>query len=191
MLMLHTQAHLYSPFRVSKIGSTFKVCLLLGSIALGSAWADLRYKYDQFDDDTTVSTKSVVGGWGHPISGFEASYHYTGKIPSKPRMVGLFFDTSNPNWVYLYGHDLTIIADGERYKAFTTNRIGKVSGRYVYETVLCYMNADDILKIIKSNNPIMAKLGATQFVFTTQMKAALVELGNSIQAIPVIETAAP
>ncbi len=38
--MIHAQPNLYSPFRLSEIGSTFKVCLLLGLIAFSSAWAD-------------------------------------------------------------------------------------------------------------------------------------------------------
>lgn len=146
----------------------------------------IKTDYDKFSDSTDVQMMhtEVYHARGRKIS-MNALYSYSGRTPSKPRVVTLAFNSTSPEWQFLRERNLTILAGGRKAGPGRMELINtriEDSGR-VTETVSMDIPVNDFLFAVNSGavEIQLSGFGVAEFSLSYEQLEALRDFASRMQ----------
>lgn len=146
----------------------------------------ITVEYDKFKDRTfhTLQAQALEDPSNYSCSrvicrmSVQAYYSYKGQTAQKPEHVLLLFRSHSDDWRFLNNHDLTFIADQERFSVEKTDRESDVSGG-VWEYVTAYLTVEQFQKIAYAQN-VEFRLGSSDFALSPSQLYLFRQLADSI-----------
>ncbi len=141
----------------------------------------VRVRYDNIDDETTVSLGGVfVAGDGLQFGGL---YVMAGKVPRRPKLASLHLMVESESWQYLKCNTLTLLVNGTRVPFGEAKHDGDVGGKGVIEQMFWTVPVETLLRIANAKD-IEGKLCGTPLAFSESAHTAWRDFASRMKPKP-------